>query len=297
MSLRHIMTFFMATQFVAADYAAASLGNGAESFNSVTGIVGQAPSQTAGLAKDSWYSLSKTVTVGVLEQEGTHDNYNVNGPSLLLVEGTEISILKFSDDKRFVLVGIDEDGFEINNPGIDPGQPTIAWIAVSDLDRAALQVVDVEAIDIEGLSQFAEGEPSEYVATELARRGGGSARRRGGRGRGGRGGMTYCLRDVRLHAARYTRAVPQGIPMASQAYPRYKAAGWRPVSYSSSNPIGTACFMGGGRSCGRGRKCGHAAIKISSNAWKGAGVRPTPFLSNSRGRVYSFHGCLVPPGR
>lgn len=233
----------------------------------------------------------------MLEQEGANDNFNVASQSLLLVEGTEFSVLKMSPDKRFVLIGIDEDGFSDNNAGTDAGQPVIAWISVSDLAGAGLQVVDAEAIDIEGLSQFAEGEPSEYITTELARRGGGSARRRGGRGRRGGGGMTYCLRDVRLYAVRFTRAVPQNIPMASQAYPRYRAAGWQPVSYSPSNPIGTACFMGGGRSCGKGRKCGHAAIKISSNAWKGAGIRPTPFLSNSRGKVYTFHGCLVPPGR
>lgn len=297
MSLRHNMAFLVVTHFMAVDYAAASLGNGADNFNSVTGIVGQVPSPSADLAKDNWYSLSRTVTVGVLEQEGANDNFNVNGQSLLLVEGTEISILDISADKRFVLIGIDEDGFSDNNVGTDSIQPVIAWVSASDLDPAALQIIDTASIDIEGLSQFAEGEPSEYVTTELARRGGGSARRRGGRGRRGGGGMTFCLRDVRLHAARYTRAVPQGIPMASMAYPRYRAAGWRSVSYSPSNPIGTACFMGGGRSCGRGRKCGHAAIKISSNAWKGAGIRPTPFLSNSRGRVYTFHGCLVPPGK
>ena len=104
--------------------------------------------------------------------------------------------------------------------------------------------------------------------------------------------MTYCLRDVRLTAARFTSHVPQGIVMASEAYGPYKADGWQPITYSSSVPLGTACFFSGGRSCGHGKSCGHAAIKISANAWKGAGVRPTPFIS---GRP--LIGCLTPPGR
>jgi hypothetical protein len=103
--------------------------------------------------------------------------------------------------------------------------------------------------------------------------------------------MTYCLRDVRLTAARFTSRVPQGIAIASEAYGPYKADGWQPITYSSSNPVGTACFFGGGRMCGR-KHCGHAAIKISANAWKGAGVRPTPFIA---GRP--LIGCLTPPGR
>jgi hypothetical protein len=292
------MAFLMATQFIAADYAAASLGNGAEDFNSVTGFTSPSAEQSVGVAKDKWYSLSKSITLGVLEQVGSNDNFNVNGDSLFLVEGTEVSVLDVSADKRFALIGIDEDGFDENNAGVEAAEPTIAWVEISQLSRGGLQVVDAEGIEIEGiLSQTAQADQSEFVATELARRGGGRARRRGGRGRTGRGGMTYCLRDVRLTAARYTRKVPQGISMASKAYPRYKAAGWRPVSYSPSNPIGTACFFGGGRSCGHGTRCGHAAIKISSNAWKGAGVRPTPFLSNRPGKVYHFQGCLVPPGR
>jgi hypothetical protein len=295
MSLRHNMAIFMATQLMLADYATAALGNFSDESTFGTGVINRPSSQSAEIVKDQWYSLSKTVTVGVLEQVGADDNFNVSGPSLLLVEGTEISVLDVSADGRFLMIGVDEDGFNEGNPGIDEEQPVVAWIEASSLNRASLKVVNTEAIDIDGLTQFAQDEQPEYAVTEEARRGGGRARRRGGRGR--RGGMTYCLRDVRLHAARHTRSVPQGIPMASQAYPRYKAAGWRPVAYSPSNPIGTACFMGGGRSCGRGRKCGHAAIKISSNAWKGAGIRPTPFLSSRRGKVYSFHGCLVPPGR
>lgn len=53
MSLRHNMAFFLATQFMAAEYATAALGNGADNFNSVTGIVGQVPSQSTDLAKDN----------------------------------------------------------------------------------------------------------------------------------------------------------------------------------------------------------------------------------------------------
>jgi hypothetical protein len=104
-------------------------------------------------------------------------------------------------------------------------------------------------------------------------------------------GMTYCLRDVRLTAARFTRKVPQGIESASRAYGPYKAAGWKPVKYSKDNKIGTACFFGGGRTGCHGYSA-HPAITIGANAWKGAGIRPTPFL---KGR--HLIGCLVPPGR
>jgi len=291
------MAFLLATQFTAVDYAAASLGT--DNFNSVTGLSG-AFNRDQGRplpAKDKWYSLSKTVTLAVLEQVGSQDNLNISNNRLVLTEGTEVHILDLSPDKRFALIGIDEDGFDENNPGINGADPVIAWVDLGELSRAGLQSVDSEGIEIFGLSQFAQNQPSDFVSTEVAARRGGRARARGGRGRRGGGGMTYCLRDVRLHAARYTSRVPQNIPMASMAYPRYKAAGWRSVAYSPSNPLGTACFMGGGRSCGKGKKCGHAAIKISSNAWKGAGVRPTPFLPNSDGKVYHFQGCLVPPGR
>ena len=109
--------------------------------------------------------------------------------------------------------------------------------------------------------------------------------------------MTYCLRDVRIAARKFTAAknIPQGIPRAALAYPAYKAKGWRPIKLSASVTNGTACFYGGGRRDCKGWPCGHAAIKIGKNKWKGAGIRPVPGLPNKKGRTYVFHGCLTPP--
>ncbi len=240
------------------------------------------------LKVDHWYKLKRAVSLQPMIADGEEETFNK--PRLTLVPGTEINVLEFSPDGAFVLIGIDED-ISPENPGVTPNEPVIAWVHTSDLVNAQPEFIDVEALEF-----FADLgivlEDAEYAATEVARRGGGRSRRRGGRG-----GMTYCLRDVRITAARFTRRVPQGIPMASMAYPRYKAAGWSPISYSSSVPIGTACFFGGGRRCGKSY-CGHAAIKIGSNKWKGAGIYSSPFLNSrsGRGRVpYKFHGCLVPP--
>jgi|GEM_PF-4692802 len=293
MSFRTTMAALMASQFIAADFAAAMIGAAPEASGSGMGLSSRIDASN-GVAPDRWYSLSKSVSLGVLEQIGSADNYNVNGNQLFLVEGTEVSVMEISADGRYALIGIDEDGFEENNTGIDASAPTIAWVSIAELSRARLRAIDAQGIEIDGrISPNTQGQQSEFVATEVARRGGGSARRRGGRGRRGR--MTYCLRDVRLGAARFTSQVPQDIEMASEAYPQYQAMGWTPVDYSPSNPVGTACFFSGGRSCGKGVKCGHAAIKISANAWKGAGVRPTPFLPNTKDKVYTLQGCLTPP--
>ncbi len=136
MSLRKSMAFFLATQFVVGDYALASLGNGAEEVVSINGLMSRSK-QSKGLEKGSWYSLDKTVTVSVLEQVGVRDNVNVQGlDRLVLVAGTEVSILELSPDGRQAMIGVDENGFAENNPGVDPESPVIAWVPITELTRS-----------------------------------------------------------------------------------------------------------------------------------------------------------------
>lgn len=258
----------------------------------------------SGLKTDEWYTVSRTISAPLFRSS---KNRNINVPAnldrLTMVEGTEFQILKFAENGEYALIGIDEDGFSTENPGVVDSQPVVAWVRTADIAQANAQVVDIESIQmLADLGISFDQDQSEYSRTDTAARKKGQARRRGGQGRGGRrGGMTYCLADVRIWASSKIGAskVPQGIPMASIAYPKYKAKGWRPIAYSASVPVGTACFFKGGRKCGKTSRCGHAAIKIAANKWKGAGVRPTPFLrSNGPGRTpLVLQGCLVMPGR
>lgn len=210
-----------------------------------------------------WYDVQRGVNLASFD-------IDKNPRPLTLTENSEITVLEEDGDK--VLIGIDD---------YEDQDPVLGWVSKYELEAYAMPR---EFKTNEREKSFADNDSDEdNIATQEARRHGGRGHRRGK--------MTYCLRDVRLTAARFTRAVPQGVPMASLAYPKYRAKGWKPVAFSPSNPPGTACFSGGGRSCGR-RGCGHAAIKIGSNAWKGAGVRSSPWIA---GR-YKI-GCLVPPGR
>jgi hypothetical protein len=206
------------------------------------------------------------------------DSWYAAGRDIRLGDGTQVPA-----DTEFTVLQIRDDQVQIGIDNDLSTDPLSVWIPMSQLERANPRLVDTEAVEL-----FADL-GIDLMTTFVARRRGG---RRGG------GGMTYCLRDVRIRAAKYTRCVPQNIPMASIAYPRYKAAGWDPITYSPSVPNGTACFFEGGRPCGRGSYCGHAAIKVGPNRWVGAGTTPTPFLRDRRdsGRVpYKYHGCLTPP--
>ncbi len=295
MSWRSPLIFIMSSMLVSTSHIAGAALHGDSSFDHFSNFQNLTPSRSSKrhLQEDQWYKLGKTVSLPIFEENNGLANFNVQQTSrLTLVSGTEFNVLEVSNDGR-VLIAVDED-ISQDNPNVNPNEPTIAWVSIGDLLRGRIKLIDermMQALDTQSVDQNAA---DQYVETEVAARRGGRARRRGGRR--GRGGMTFCLRDVRIAAARFTRKVPQNIPRAALAYPKYKAAGWVPVQYSPSNPIGTACFFGGGRRDCKGGPCGHAAIKIRANAWKGAGVRPTPFLPNRRGKVYSFHGCLVPPG-
>ena len=216
-----------------------------------------------------WYIVGKSVTLPVFEDKLRAPNSNIGHLRQLTVGlDTEINILETSADGEFAQIGIDDETISQENSGINAEEPVVVWVRVSQLLAGQLEEVNVEN--------------SEEFSSQLDR----------SRGRGG-GGMTYCLREVRMAAYRFTRRVPSGIAAAAQAYWPFRQMGWLPVSYSLHAPVGTACFFGHGRwSKGCGGYCGHAAIKLGKNNWKGAGFRPTPFLP---GRT--LIGCLMPPSR
>lgn len=266
MILRTHLAIALAAQFMFIDFAKAEMIGDTDSVNPALQFVSSVGVKTTeNLELNKWYSATRSATLEALEDQ-SGENLNVSTNPVVLTQGSQFNIMDIKGNA--VLIGIDDD--------MD-SEPKLTWVPLQQL-----LVAFPEAIDTDKVEANASFDDDGMIGTSLE-----ASRHHGRR----RGGMTYCLRDVRLTAARFTRRVPQGIPMASMAYPRYRAAGWRPTSYGSHNPVGTACFFGGGRSCGR-KACGHAAIKISSNAWKGAGVRPTPFI----GGRYMI-GCLVPPGR
>jgi hypothetical protein len=288
MSLRHAIAFFLALQFVVVESATATLSGSTPNSTAGMSMNGQRPSvltDSRQLLKDQWYTLNRTATVTVYnDRTGKAPNQNVNGLSQLsLVQDMEVNILDVSEDGQYVQIGIDDTVIGEMNPSIDAKSPVRAWVRVSDLLRGSLEVADT-GDDSPLASMLADEYVTDYAEMDVAARGNVRAYHRGHRGHGS---MTYCLRDVRLAAG--CEAPKERVSAAAHAYPVYKAAGWMPVEYSTSLPIHTACFSGGGRRDCNG-PCGHAAIKIGPNAWKGAGVRRDPFIA---GR--NFIGCLAPP--
>ena len=242
-----------------------------------------ADNQTPEISVEHWYALKTNALITVMEDSAASPNENVGGQEFLnLSAGTELSVLAIDGLNNIAQIGINED-INQDNPGIDGKNPVIAYVQLSDLVRAGVREIDTRGIE-QLMQPSNDDTDSEFAPTEVAGRA--HIRRSGGHHKG----MTYCLADVFFAAHRFTCKVPAGIPYAALAYPRYRAEGWRPTAYSASVPAGTACFFSGGdHHCGRGA-CGHASIKIGPNAWKGAGIRPTPFLPNHR-----LQGCLIPP--
>lgn len=236
------------------------------------------------LRANNWYAITRRMTVEPIQRIGNRRSRNI--PKYLtqvhLNIGTELNVIQITKDGNFAYIGIDNNMTK-DNPGIKWGVVTF-WVRTAELNLNT-QFVDTEALEF--LANKGIGKGPGIVGTDGARR----------------GRMTYCLREVRMAALQFTPSVPGNISMASQAYPRYRAAKWTPVQYSPQVPIGTVCFFNGGRQCGEDKNgnkiyCGHSAIKIASNAWKGAGVHPTPFLANrtdGNRTAYKFRGCLKPP--
>ncbi len=119
--------------------------------------------------------------------------------------------------------------------------------------------------------------------------------------------MTYCAREVKAELYKFgVCKVPNpGGGKATEMYSILQKSncGMTPARYNDNLPIGSVCVSGKGRytiRCGdvvtvKGHKvlragyCGHVAVKIAPKLWKGAGLKPTPWLN---GRTPM--GCLVP---
>lgn len=255
------------------------------------------------LEDNGWYRVKRLTNLKPQIHIGGEANENAPANNLVLVPGTEFTVLDMSADGQYVRIGIDEDITEYN-PGVSANDPIAVWVLRSELMATEPQYVDMAALDLfEDMGVDIDLTLEEQAWWEESGLIGHVRKKKSG-------GMTYCLRDVRTTALKYTSAknIPQGISRAAIAYPAYKAKGWKPVAYSSKNTNGTACFYGGGRmdcctkSNSKGKciargACGHAAIKIGANKWKGAGIRPVPQLPNKKGKVYIAQGCLTPPPR
>lgn len=203
---------------------------------------------------------------------------------------TVMSSKKLSNGSLLLRLGIDS---------VISNEPNVLWVHESALTSAVIEYVDdstritlgmADISDIENsgdevdddetpiatLLSGDENEQGELVRSEVA------GPYRGRRHKHGRKGMTYCLRDVRVSLARMgiCHSNSFGAAAANAYGPIAHQCGMRPVAYSANLPKGTVCISSGGNHrCGK-NACGHAAVKIGSGAWKGAGVRPTPMLSN-----------------
>jgi hypothetical protein len=292
MSLRSSMAALIAVHLLAGGWAFAATpttGAGMSAVNSTQ------------IEVDHWYRVRRLTTLTPYAQVGLRANENSPTQKITLPPGTELNVMEISADGQYVQIGIDED-LSSQNPGLDSADPVVLWVKKSELMLTQPIYVDMAAIDMfEDMGIELDTTQEEQAWWDEAGLIGSVARKK-------KSSMTYCLRDVRITAAKYTakKNIPQGIPRAAVAYGAYKAKGWKPIKLSNSCPNGTACFYGGGRMdcCTKTNKkgkciargaCGHAAIKIGSNKWKGAGIRPVPGLPNKNGKVYVFQGCLTPP--
>jgi hypothetical protein len=199
---------------------------------------------------------------------------------------------KLSDGSLILRLGLDSDF---------SAEPNVIWVHESALKTAAVEFVDQDRPDnlnlfssaadyadddmtpLEILLSQNEDGLGELVRSDVAGKSWGRRRHHGG--------MTYCLRDVRVSLARMgiCHSSSFGAAAANAYSPIKSQCGMKPVAYSPDLPKGSVCISSGGNHRCGGHACGHAAVKIGAGAWKGAGVRPTPVLSN--------HGaphCLTP---
>jgi hypothetical protein len=248
------------------------------------------------LELDQWYRLSRTTSVIPQEASDVHGNPVDINNSVILKSGTDINVLEFSPKGDYALITV-EDGSE-DEMDVSKEFPETAWVNITDLVYGNPTALSDDQLENEsdgiamaetngGYNDLPNGT---FEVALIARK---FHKRRGGRRANG---MTYCLRDVRTAGCGNSPLVEY----ASLAYTAYKNLGWRPIEFSRDVPTCTACFSTGGRkSCGR-IGCGHAAVKIGANKWKGAGVRPDPWLHKRKGDKtryeYNPVGCLVAPG-
>jgi len=207
----------------------------------------------------------------------------LTGQFIDVAAGSLLSVTDESSDGRFVTLSFDLEGMMAEGKDVSE-LPNLVKVNAFELSKLDLSMVTETAMG--------DGTGEIIIPEFLAGKGKGRAK------------MTYCLRDVRVFASgKNCRAKIARVSLARQGYAAYLATGdWKKISKKDwkSYPVCTACFYAGGRQdCSGG--CGHTAIKINSNQWKGAGIRTVPGLPDHNGyhkgvlrRPYKFLGCIVP---
>ncbi len=241
------------------------------------------------LSQMHYVKRSTSILIDSATDDAGEEIVNMRGSQLDLPVGTLLTIVEQSETGEYSTLSLNIE--EMIDAGVDvSGMPNLFRVKTSELNLVDLEVIQLTEID---------GEEQDYVLPETV-----AARKKRGRAK-----MTYCLRDVRLFASSKCGAKIYQTARAADAYNGYLRTGaWVKIKRGSwkAYPKCTACFYGGGRQDCRAKgskstACGHAAIKINANQWKGAGVRTVPGLPNKNGtfngvrrKPYQFHGCLVP---
>lgn len=299
---------------------------------------------------DQWYTLGRPVTlypIEVVAQDGSIVKGAANRP--LVLDGG-IDYLVVSEVNGLVTIAFNLEGQDDPSNPL-PLEMTVraSELGMGQSSVVALNEEDPYDDVTDGLSGEIEvaADEEQYDDTEIASnatdfsarkrrvyrssrggrskqayRRGRSGRSRQARGGGGtsrgflrmpsRGGMTFCLGEVRINAKHLCQQVMPVIGRAAVGYEAYKAKGWTPIDKGqnwAAYPKCTACFWGGGRQDCSGGSCGHTALKGEGNMWVGAGVRAVPRLPDRSGcsrkgrrgrgvcrKPYVFHGCVVAPG-
>lgn len=194
------------------------------------------------------------------------------------------------------------DGITMIEIGLESdfsSEPHVMWVNAQSLQSIRTESYDPDSADLSlniysdnAVSRDDDGTPlktllsddpnllGNLVATDIASSRGGTAKRSHHGG-----GMTFCLRDVRLTLARMgiCHSNSFGAAAAQALGPIEQQCGFTPISYSDSMPKGSVCIsQGGNKNCGgRGhfQACGHAAVDIGNGMWEGAGIRNSPHIN------------------
>jgi hypothetical protein len=230
--------------------------------------------------------------LGAVNDDG-EEMAELKGQLLHIPEGSVLQFVDESEDGQEVSFSFDLEGMMADGQDVSD-LPGIIKVRAADLARLSLGPIRLGEIESE------EGIDEDVILPEIVA---------GKRAKKRKSTMTYCLQDVRLWASANCKAKVIRTEKAADARKKYLATGaWEPINLGSKwskYPVCTACFYGGGRQdCSGGTACGHAAIKISANKWKGAGIRTVPGLPDRNGvfkgikrRPYKFQGCIIPKGR
>lgn len=227
---------------------------------------------------------SGSIQVEAAVDDAGDEIQELKGQFIDVPAGSILTLIDQSEDGQVVTLSFDLEGMMAEGKDVSE-LPNLLKVRAFELSKLDLSMTEI--------SYNEEGDGSIVIPEFLA------ARKKGGKAK-----MTYCLVDVRVFAAsKACKAKIQRVPYARMGYAAYLATGgWQKISRKSwkDYPVCSACFYSGGRQDCKGG-CGHTAIKINSNQWKGAGVRTRPGLPDRNGyykgvlrRPYKFLGCLIP---